>query len=170
MLLFLFRSCFVIFGTFQIEFFFQQWVSISPTYTYLHTFRARVKWMWNVIIINGIISIYYRMNNKQNTHTLTTKHIRNWFEFLWPMKEFLQAINSRHLINFCLFVWFDIIFIAFVSITWKKIFCHRYLLMRFTIIRSMNFKKILPTNKIDRNYCDLFCHAIFILISVVIFL
>lgn len=89
-------------------------------------------------------------------HTMT--NIPNWFEFLWPMKEFLQAI-IQGAYQLCL-IWFDIIFIAFVS---KALLGKKYSVIAIraiptnSAIRSMNFEKICHTKWIVITVIS-FCH------------
>lgn len=101
-----------------------------------HTFRARVKWMRNVIILSTVsLSIIEWVTEK---HTAT--NMPNWFAFLWPTKEFLQAIIQGSY-QLCL-IWFDIVFIAIVA----TVLLGKSIVSSLFAIRSMNFEKCATEN------------------------
>lgn len=146
LLLFRILFCFVEFGTFQINFF----STNSHTYSWLHThtFRARLKWMRNVIIINGI-SIYYRMSDQKNTHTRSHSHNGKYSELIRTFmanERIFTGNNSRLLSALFDLIWYYF-FIAFVSmVLLGKNYFVIATYVRFTVIRSRNFEKFATQN------------------------
>lgn len=99
-------SGFVLFGTFQIENF--------STSLLIHSHIPCTSG-WEMLLLSTVyLSIIEWITEKRTrARAHPTTNIPHWFAFLWPMKEFLQAI-IHGVYQLCL-IWFDIVFIAFVS-------------------------------------------------------